>query len=59
MAERIFKWIFSWRAFLVVLFLIIFVAPAIQSARLESLREDAISVLHKKRGSRVIRANTP
>lgn len=52
--KRIFKWIFSWRAFLVVLFLIIFVAPAIQSSRLESLREDAISVLEKKRGSRVI-----
>ena len=48
------KWIFSWRGLLVVLFILFFVAPAIESWRLESLRAQAISALEKKRGSRVI-----
>jgi ClpP class serine protease len=52
--KQFFKWIFSWRALLAILFLLVFVAPAIQSSRLESLREEAVSVLEKKRGSRVI-----
>jgi ClpP class serine protease len=48
------SWIFSWRGFFAVLFVLLFVMPAIANWRLESLREQAIRALEMKRGSRVI-----
>jgi ClpP class serine protease len=52
--RRWIKRIFSFRALLVVLFIIFFVIPAIGAWRLESLRDQAIRALEQKRGSRVI-----
>jgi hypothetical protein len=45
---------FSWRTLFAILFVLIFVVPVIQSARLENLRDEAIRELEQKRGSRVI-----
>jgi ClpP class serine protease len=49
-----FRWIFSWRSLVLLLLFLLFVAPALQSARLEVAREEAIGAVEKKRGSRVI-----
>jgi ClpP class serine protease len=48
------KPIFSWKALVALLFVLFFIAPAIGTWRLETLRERAISALEQKRGSRVI-----
>ena len=52
--KRFFKAIFSWRGFVALLFMLFFVVPVVQSWRIETLRENAIRTLEKKRGSRVI-----
>ena len=52
--KRVLNWIFSWRGLVAVLVILFFVAPVIESWRVEALREGAISALEKKRGSRVI-----
>ena len=52
--KRILGAIFSWRTLAVLLLLLIFVAPALQSARLEVAREEAIGAVENKRGSRAI-----
>ena len=52
--KHVLRWIFSWRGLVATLILLFFVAPALESWRLESLREQAITALEKKRGSRVI-----
>ena len=48
------RWIFSWRAVLLIFFVLFFIVPLWQSWRLESARVDAIRGLEQKRGSRVI-----
>jgi ClpP class serine protease len=50
----IFRWIFSWRTVLAILFLLFFIVPLWDSWRLEKARVDAIRALEQKRGSRVI-----
>lgn len=52
--RRLLKWIFSFKGFVTLLFILFIVAPIIESWRLTNLRERAISALEKKRGSRVI-----
>jgi Serine dehydrogenase proteinase len=52
--RRLLKWIFSFKGFVTLLFILFFVAPIIESWRLTNLRERVISALEKKRGSRVI-----
>jgi ClpP class serine protease len=52
--KRVVRWIFSWRGFVAILILLFFVMPAIESWRIEMLREKAVTDLEKKRGSRVI-----
>ena len=50
----IFRWIFSWRAVLAVLFVLFFIVPLWDNWRLEKARFDALRALEQKRGSRVI-----
>jgi ClpP class serine protease len=52
--KRWLKQVFSFRALVILFFLIFFIAPLVSSWRLESLRARALSELEKKRGSRVI-----
>ena len=52
--KRFLKAIFSWRGFVALLIVLFFVVPVVQSWRIETLRENAIRVLEKNRGSRVI-----
>jgi ClpP class serine protease len=52
--RRLLAWIFSLKGLFVLLLILFFVVPAIESWRLETLRESAIRALEQKRGSRVI-----
>jgi ClpP class serine protease len=52
--KRLLKSIFSLKGLVAVLFVLFIVVPIMQSWRIEKLRDDAISALEKKRGSRVI-----
>jgi serine dehydrogenase proteinase len=52
--KRLLKSIFSLKGLVAVLFVLFIVMPIMQSWRIEKLRDDAISALEKKRGSRVI-----
>ena len=52
--KRLLKWIFSVRGLITVLFVLFVVVPIMESWRMGKLRDDAISALEKKRGSRVI-----
>jgi ClpP class serine protease len=52
--KRALEWIFSLKGLALLLFIVFFVAPLIESWRLARLRAHALSALEKKRGSRVI-----
>jgi ClpP class serine protease len=52
--RRLLAWIFSLKGLFLILLILFFVVPAIESWRLETLRESAIRALEQKRGSRVI-----
>jgi Serine dehydrogenase proteinase len=52
--KRLLKSIFSLKGLVAVLVVLFIVMPIMQSWRIEKLRDDAISALEKKRGSRVI-----
>jgi ClpP class serine protease len=52
--RRLLAWIFSLKGLFLVLLILFFVMPVIESWRLETLRERAVRALEQKRGSRVI-----
>jgi ClpP class serine protease len=52
--RSVIKWIFSWRAVLAILFVLFFIVPLWENARLAAARVDAIRALEQMRGSRVI-----
>jgi ClpP class serine protease len=52
--RRLLAWIFSLKGLFLLLLILFFVMPVIESWRLETLRERAVRALEQKRGSRVI-----
>jgi ClpP class serine protease len=52
--RRLLAWIFSFKGLFLLLLILFFAMPVIESWRLETLRERAVRALEQKRGSRVI-----
>jgi ClpP class serine protease len=52
--RRVLAWIFSLKGLFLLLVIVFFILPAIESWQLETLRERAVRALEQKRGSRVI-----